>query len=425
MDFLTIRAHPWGMSEDAKPPLDELETARALRDGLLTSPQRIGNMTLFAMRVTGTGLAYRASIDEYVWRDPALYLKADFLERCNGLPVILDHPADGRLNTDEYASRVIGAVFLPYLNPDAGEVWAIVRIHDAVAASAIERGEFSTSPSVIFGSEAGAGEKQPIGDGKTVLLENKPLLVDHLAVTTMSQGVWDRGRGPEGIRVDELRSDKFGRKIEMSEEDYKKRDDELSAKLDKMLAGFDSVCKRLDALEAKGEAPDEDDQDSTDLLRKVVDDAARKARDEKSGRATLRKAIDAIEAADVGFGDAQARADNAYRAIGKNAPPPMAGERILNYRKRLLEPLKYYAGEAYAKVSLKPLDPDALQVMETAIYDAAVKYDPPIPAGQLRKITRRSDSGHVIHEYVGDWRDANRGLIQPLPKVGELRRRTA
>lgn len=183
--------------------MNDLDLARAMRDGGVISPQRIGNMTLFAMRVTGVGVAYRASIKEYVWRDPQIYMRDDFCERCQGLPVILDHPNMNLMNTEEYVNRVVGAVFLPYLDVEKQEVWAIVRIHDLEAAQAISRGEFSTSPAVYFRPGMSAGDIQPIGDGNAILIENDPFILDHLAITTTSPGVWDKGQGIEGIKVGE------------------------------------------------------------------------------------------------------------------------------------------------------------------------------------------------------------------------------
>ena len=46
--------------------LDELEVAREISAGNLPSPQRLGDMSLYAMRVSGTGVSYRRGIDEYV-----------------------------------------------------------------------------------------------------------------------------------------------------------------------------------------------------------------------------------------------------------------------------------------------------------------------------------------------------------------------
>lgn len=87
------------MTDDAV-ILDELATARAISSGELPSPQRIGDLSLYAMRVSGTGVSYRRGIDEYVWRDPAIYLSQDMIDRCAGLPVIWEHPSKSMLNSN-------------------------------------------------------------------------------------------------------------------------------------------------------------------------------------------------------------------------------------------------------------------------------------------------------------------------------------
>jgi len=216
--MISMEHRAWTWAKLAEPPhplhpgvervirmlnMNELEIARGMRAGDLISPQRVGNLWLFAMRITGTGLAYRASRKEYAWRGPEIYLTADFCERCQGLPIIVDHP-QGRLNTQEYAARTAGAVFLPYLDMEKKEVWAIVRIHDEDVARAMLRGEFSTSPYVDFKTAADAGEIEPIGDGNMVLIENEPHYLDHLAICTNSPGVWDKGVGLDGIAVGEV-----------------------------------------------------------------------------------------------------------------------------------------------------------------------------------------------------------------------------
>ena len=75
------------MAAAALADLDELGIAKAIRDGALTSPQEYANLLLVALRITGTGAAYRSGANEFVWRDPSIYLNAEFLQRCNGLPV--------------------------------------------------------------------------------------------------------------------------------------------------------------------------------------------------------------------------------------------------------------------------------------------------------------------------------------------------
>lgn len=183
--------------------MDELGIARAIRDGRLTSPQKYQNVWLFAMRITGTGAAYRKSWDEFVWRDPSIYMNEEFVERCNGLPVIMEHPPGAILNTAEFAKRAIGSIFLPYLCPDKQEVWGIAKIHDEDAADEMMTKQMSTSPSVVLDPKKNS--KFVLENGKPLLIEGNPLLLDHLAVC--EQGVWDKGGDPEGIQVDELAAD--------------------------------------------------------------------------------------------------------------------------------------------------------------------------------------------------------------------------
>ncbi|MCU9928884.1 transglycosylase SLT domain-containing protein [Escherichia coli] len=95
--------------------LTELEVAERIRDGTVPSPVKFSNMWLVNLRITGTGLAYRAGLKEHVWRDPKLYLSEEFLRRCNGLPVIANHPDDAVLTEEDFKSRIVGSVMLPYM----------------------------------------------------------------------------------------------------------------------------------------------------------------------------------------------------------------------------------------------------------------------------------------------------------------------
>lgn len=169
--------------------MDELGIAKAIQAGELTSPQRYGNLMLVALRITGTGAAYRSAHEEFVWRDPALYLNPEFLQRCQGLPVILVHPEKNILDTEEFRKRIIGTVMLPYIQGD--EVWGIAKILDMDAAQLLEEEKMSTSPGVLTG-----GVKKQFG-GSTLLIEGKPELFDHLAV--VERGVWDKGGAPSGV----------------------------------------------------------------------------------------------------------------------------------------------------------------------------------------------------------------------------------
>jgi 8-oxo-dGTP pyrophosphatase MutT (NUDIX family) len=177
--------------------MNELDVARAMRDGRLTSPQRYMNVTLWAMRITGTGRAYRSELKEHVWRDPSIYMNDEFLARCNGLPVIMEHPEKRAiLNSKEFNDRIIGTVFLPYLRPDIEEVWGIVKIWDDASNEMFASRQLSTSPSVILGT-AENNLKLKKEDGSTLLIEGDPTLADHLAACAL--GTWDKDGPPVGI----------------------------------------------------------------------------------------------------------------------------------------------------------------------------------------------------------------------------------
>ena len=182
--------------------MNELGVAEAIRDGRLTSPQRYENVWLFAIRITGTGVSYRPSLKEFVYRNPELYLNPVFLARCNGLQVIWIHPPKATLDSTEFVKRTIGAIFVPYIKGE--DVWGIAKVYDDGAAQAMIEEDLSTSPTVVFKGKdpKNVNRKVTLDDGRVVLIEGDPTLLDHVAIC--SAGVWDKGGDPSGI---EARSD--------------------------------------------------------------------------------------------------------------------------------------------------------------------------------------------------------------------------
>lgn len=267
----------WASAEDAPTPLhpgvkvalarfkmDELGVARAIAAGDMTSPQRYENMSLFAMRITGTGVAYRQGLDEYVWRDPKIYLNTEFLARCNGLPVIVDHPKNNALDSQEFQDRVVGTILLPYI--EGSEVWGVAKVFDDSTIKMLETHQLSTSPAVVF-REAGSTKTKRLEDGKALLIEGKPSLLDHLAIC--EQGVWDKGGEPAGVKttLNHGGSDDMSGAMNntapagaMPNPPPAAADANGGDPMDKVLAACDSLVKRMDAMEAKfggGAAPAE------------------------------------------------------------------------------------------------------------------------------------------------------------------------
>jgi len=190
--------HPGVRLALARLGMNELDLARAIASGEYSSPQQFENIWLYALRITGTGISYRPELSEFVWRDPKLYLNADFLARCNGLAVIWQHPPGESLTQDEYENRVLGAIMLPYVAGD--EVWGIAKIYDQDAALMMLNQQLSTSPAVVF-RDPGANKIRKLTGGKHLLIEAEPSLLDHLAICGL--GVWDKGGSPTGVAVGE------------------------------------------------------------------------------------------------------------------------------------------------------------------------------------------------------------------------------
>lgn len=267
--------------------MDELGIAKAMAAGDLTSPQRYGNLWLFAIRITGTGLAYRLGRDEFAWRDPDLYLTDEFLQRCNGLPVIWEHPPDKpALDSKEFDKRTIGTTFLPYIQGD--EVWAIVKIYDSGAASLMMDEQLSTSPAVVF-NDASGNETLKLEDGKTLLIEGKPALLDHIAVCDV--GVWDKGLEPKGVRNDSLNPSEPQHMSEERKDQAEEARNDVLAKLDAIADALARTHARMDAMERKdaeeAERRKKEEEERKDAARK--DGAACDERKDASEKEEERK----------------------------------------------------------------------------------------------------------------------------------------
>jgi hypothetical protein len=247
------------------------------------------------MRVTGTEQSFRSEKRdekgnitqeaEHVWRDPSLYMNQHFLDRCNGLPVVIEHPEGSSLDTEEYRERNIGSLTFPYMKPEVNEVWAIGRIMDAPAAEMMEREQLSTSPAVVW-SDPDANQSGTLEDGTRFFIEGKPSLLDHLAVCW--QGVWDKGRGPTGIsttRGDSSMPDDVKDKKPTTEdllmqllENGKKQDMTIAGLKESLMASttrLDSIQKRFD---------EEDEEKRKDAKERLDNFHFSKRKDEESDK---------------------------------------------------------------------------------------------------------------------------------------------
>ena len=408
--------------------MTELDVMQKIRDGQLPSPQRCGNLWLFAIRVTGTGLAERPT-GEIAHKSPADYLSNEFLSRCNGLPVVWEHPANKLLDSDSFRNQIIGTSSLPYVDGD--EVWTIARIYDEDAARLMQENQLSTSPAVSVGASA---VKQ--GD---VLIEGKPVYVDHIAVCAV--GVWDKGT-PDGVRIDsmneEITMEEEKLEPEVSIAELKKMIEALAEKLD---AKHDEPHNKLDAAHDSGTNDCADSDEGEDKLseeekeevkeeieaahheidskadsceekeevkegekmenEEVKDDSARADSLEEMRREiaelrrmTAERSVDDREA----IAKAQSRADSVAMALGEAGVSPLAGESAFSYRKRIAARFAQFS-ERFKNVDVGKISDAALFApIEDAIYADSMEYAkaPPMAEGHVQMIESRDDAGRMV-----------------------------
>ncbi|WP_233633074.1 hypothetical protein [Burkholderia seminalis] len=167
--------------------MKQTEIIEQLKQGA-PSPIPFDNSLYYLARMTGTGDVWRSKQGE-MFRPPDYYLTPEFLDRCAGVPVIMNHPTDSAtINPADV--RIVGTVIHAFPNPaDPTEILCVMRIIDGFMQQDLLTKILSTSPSIVV---AGSVES----DG--VIVEGAPIAApDHLAICEL--GVWDHQGPPSGI----------------------------------------------------------------------------------------------------------------------------------------------------------------------------------------------------------------------------------
>ncbi|HAU4291001.1 TPA: NUDIX hydrolase [Serratia marcescens] len=407
LDELPEPLHPGMVSMLEAEPLNEMDVAGLISGGQLTSPQFFRNMYLWALRITGTGVTWRSKFRQYAYRSPENYLTDEFLARCAGLPVIWWHPEKNVLNSEEFAARTIGAIAFAWIQGD--EVWGMARIYDTDAAVNLSTRQLSTSPTVTGGDDVLINV-----DGEPLLLEGNPVLLDHLAIC--EQGVWDKLGDPAGVKSDTLN------------EVQKMDEEKVLALINQALDARDSRAK-ADAEEkakADAEAEEKAKADAAEAEEKAKADAAEAEEKAKADAAEAEEKAKAdSELAKIRadmeelknrvpqeisdeerneIADTQCKADSVFASFGERAPQPMAGERVMPYRRRIMTRLQKYSAD-YKEVDLHTIaDSQLLSIAEKKIYaDAQASAASSLePGSGLREVVRTDATGRRISNFIGE-----------------------
>jgi 8-oxo-dGTP pyrophosphatase MutT (NUDIX family) len=432
--------------------LTEMDVMEGIRDGHLPSPQLFGDVYLFAIRVSGTGMAERSN-GEIGYKNPNDYLTAEFLKRCAGLPVIWTHPDKLLLDTDSFREQIVGTSALPYIAGD--EVWTIARIYDKDAAKLMQEKQLSTSPAVTVSPDA-----TKIGN---VLIEGDPVYVDHIAIC--ENGVWDKKLGPTGVRVDSITIEDKPMEEEKTGGDIRAMlADMLSEHSARMDAKFDEMTNRLDAMSGSAEKADDaldpeekaevkeeiqttehvvkDDDcmsgEKADDMPEMKADSSSEEMKEKTEKAdsvradsaeliAMRKELAELRKAVTPQGmdereeiaKAIHRADSVFMAMGEKTPIiHVPGESAFSFRKRIAARLSKFS-DRFKDVNIGDIaDVKLFTPIEEAIYADSMDYTkaPPVSAGQVHMIEKKRGALTIYEPSANSdphgWMDAFSNGVQ-------------
>lgn len=401
----------------AQQPLNETQVASLISDGTLSSPQYFINMWMYAIRVTGTGVTWRSADQQMAFRNPDDYLTPEFLQRVAGVPLIWLHPEKNKLDSDEFAKRVIGTLTNAWV-ADNGEVWAIARVYDAEAAEMMATRQLSTSPTVSFSEPQSAVVKI---DGQSLLVEDSPVLLDHVAIC--EQGVWDKLLDPTGVKSDSIPNEaekmdeekivalinkaidaRMAKADSEAQEAKEKADADEMAKKEKA----DAEAKEAEEAKAKADADEKEAKEKADAEEKEKADAYEKEKADSELRreiAELRSRIptELSDAERNEVADAQVKADSVFSSFGKRAPMPLSGEKPISYRRRLMVQLQEHSPDFKAVDLSSIADAAMLGFVEKQIYaDAQSAASLSVGPGSLREIKRSDATGRQISTFEGD-----------------------
>jgi hypothetical protein len=424
--------------------MNEHEIALAISTGQLPSPQVVGNAVLFAMRITGTGAAYREKLNEYTFRNPANYLNDGGLELCSGAPVIFNHPDGNVLTNDNYKAHIVGTIIYPYLQDS--EIWGVAKILDTDAAIAIIDDNLSTSPTFILSTD---NQKKITLDDMTVLIEDKPEQLDHVAIC--ADGVWDKGETPNGILNN-------NEDLIMADEDLKANADDEAKKiaayadipavtpettLKTVAADADSVTISNADLEALLKLADMQQTLSEQQAHELAElkarisgtesDLAAKADAAETGGLADRlstiegrmKEPEELKDEDVAeVADAEQEAEKVTQAFGDSAKHAMKGEKPAAYKRRIAK-LYQKNSVTFADSNLDVvLDKNMLNLAFKTICADSVHAAEVMPRNNGRGVwVTETRGGRTIESVKGMSDDAAFSEFRIKARAGELTQR--
>lgn len=228
--------------------------------GKLTGIVEGDNCFYIPLRVTGTGDSIRFANNDEPYIEERLkshYFTPEILTACSHLPITLEHPKNGLLDSSTIDStKIVGVTLHSWVQGE--EIWALGKIFDKRLIKDFGKKIGSTSPGFgVFCYIISSGEK----------VSEVPTDINHLAL--VHQGHWDQKEGSVGFddskierRKDMQEVKPSGTALELNDVVEAPKSVVEQAKLDGIQARLDAIdeklSKRVDEETEKKEEPMED-----------------------------------------------------------------------------------------------------------------------------------------------------------------------
>lgn len=192
--------------------MQESQIIKDYRTKVRSGITELENCFYIPVRITGTGTTTRYEgfptaevkdgepfIEE---RLKSEYFTSAALEHCARLPILLDHPKDGLLNSSNLKDNaIIGQTVDSWIQGD--EIWGLARVYDKTLLDKLGTQINSTSPGISIFHSIITNEKVTEG----------PVEINHLAF--VDKGHWDQIEGSVGYDSSKFeRMDKMSEKLE-------------------------------------------------------------------------------------------------------------------------------------------------------------------------------------------------------------------
>lgn len=175
--------------------MQEAQIINDYRLGLKQGITEVDNCFYIPVRVTGTGetIRYEGNPDESKEGEPfkeerlkSQYFNKEALAKCASLPILIDHPKDGMLSSNNLKDNaIVGQTIDSWIQGE--EIWALARVYDKTLMEKLNDKNFgSTSPGFTIFHNIMANGKVTEG----------PVELNHLAF--VERGHWDQIEGSVG-----------------------------------------------------------------------------------------------------------------------------------------------------------------------------------------------------------------------------------